>query len=523
MRSPPCDALRCRIRSQNPGMAFPASMTVPLQTVRWNSEALLGPHFGTLSYQLPALAPAAAKADLTCATDEQFWQSVLGQRLTAGMTVTLDRFHLLDWFPRAPGLYHTEEARWAREEAVMLHRHPVFKGAKSNLQAQERNDYTVILTPQGKSSMLQGGVGCIRLKPLTIAGEPHWLMSASAAGIAHAGVPLAVPRKLYAGLLGALHDEGHVCARIRGELDFVPDLFTALFDRSVRVPRLYVRVTGIEACEPTVVQPESTIAVSFVSEFEGRPDIYATYVTFRPDVAGSFDEAVTWMKREYVEGEYDGRIITDFDQTRTIFPEARLALKKVMGRLVSRGELRETIELMQANASVDEFFSRMDRQELLAAKPGSRRSKIFISYAHAAEAQTGWVKQIRTQLGAARRGDVEVWDDSRIKPGQKWKGEIEKAIRQARVAVLVITAEFLASEFIRDSELPLLLEAADAEGATILCVYGSDTAIVGDAKRLLDYQFLNGRERPLQAMSPAERSLLFRRLAEAVDEKMTPA
>jgi hypothetical protein len=89
--------------------------------------------------------------------------------------------------------------------------------------------------------------------------------------------------------------------------------------------------------------------------------------------------------------------------------------------------------------------------------------------------------------------------------------------------VLVITAEFLASEFIRNSELPLLLEAADAEGATILCVYGSDTPIVGDARKLLDYQFLNVRERPLQAMSPAERSRVFRKLAEAVDKKMTAA
>ena len=458
-----------------------------------------------------------------CWTDEQFWQSVLEQRLTAGMTVTLDRFHLLDWFPRAPGLYHTRDARSAREEAIARYRHRGFKGAKSSLQAEGRDDYTVILTPEGKLSMLQGGVGCIRLKPLTIAGHPHWLMAASATGVAHAGVPLAVPFTLYRGLLAELRDKGSVCARIHGELDFVPDLFSALFDRSVMVPRLYLRVTDLEVCEPTVVQPESTIAVSFVSEFEGRPNIYVTYVTFRPDVAGSFEEAVAWMKREYVEGEYGGRIITDFDQTRTIFPEARLALSKVMGRLISRGELKETIELLYANASVDQFFSQMDRQELLIGKPESKRSKIFISYAHAAEVQTGWVAQIRTQLNVANRRDIEVWDDSRIGPGQKWKDEIEKAIRKTRVAVLVITAEFLASDFIRNSELPLLLEAAEAQGATILCVYGSDTAILGDALRLLDYQFLNGRERPLQAMSTSERDLVFRRLAEAVHKEMNPA
>src|SRR5262249_14218349 len=156
-------------------------------------------------------------------------------------------------------------------------------------------------------------------------------------------------------------------------------------------------------------------------------------------------------------------------------PEARLALSSVMDRLVSRGNLRESIELMHASASVDSYYDEVARRGLLPGKSQNHRTKLFISYAHAPERETGWVGRIRTHLeGLAPSSDIEIWDDSKIEPGQKWRKPIELAISLTRVAVLVLTADFLASKFIREAELPPLLEAADAEGATILCLYGSD-------------------------------------------------
>ncbi|WP_284618573.1 toll/interleukin-1 receptor domain-containing protein [Aquabacterium humicola] len=497
---------------------------VPLQPVgSWEASAVLRPLFGTMSYLLPGSRPPPRSRDkareIAFTADEDFWRQVIDDQLIPGMRVLLDRFVLFDWFPRAPGLYHAPHAKWVRDEALQ-YRMPSLEQGKPGVHREPSTaaDYTVVLAPRGKLSMLEGGVGCVRLRPIPIEGTLHWLVSASSAGVAHAGIPIAIPQDLYLELLADIRGRKPFCARVRGTLAFPPDPFSRLFDAAARMPRLYVKVDAVERCRPKPrLEPEATVAVSFVSAFEGTPRTYATYVTFRPDIDGSFDEAVDWMKDVYVEGTHRGRILTDFDQTRTIFPEARLALDRVMRRHVSRGELQEVLELMQLQGAADRLFDEIDRANLLPPAGQAQRDTVFISYSHAAEQRTGWVKRIRTHLGALPPDKVEVWDDSRIRPGDRWRAEIDAALRRARVAIVVLTPDFLASSFIRESELPALLSAAEAGGAQVLCVYGGDVHLSGDAARLEQYQFVNDMTKPLQGMAPAEREAVFKQLAASVD------
>ena len=177
----------------------------------------------------------------------------------------------MDWFPRAPGLYYTPGAEWARQEAFRyLHRAmwdaPIRDHAHRVLSPRHL-DYTAVFTPMGKSSMLQGGVGCIRLKPIQLLNEPHWLITATSDGVVHSGFPIAVPRAIYKFILQHLQTQGALCATVRGELDFVPNPFSRLFDQAVMVPRLYLRLTHFQPVKPTGAIPEASVAVSFVSEF----------------------------------------------------------------------------------------------------------------------------------------------------------------------------------------------------------------------------------------------------------------
>ena len=502
---------------------------VPMQPIQgYSSNAVLAAHLGNINYLLqPEPLPDSAVEDEVIETNEDFWHSLQQSHLIPGISVTLNRFHILDWFPRAPGLYHTRDASFARDEAFyhLLHGvpdSPLREYADQSGEPRPEHDYAVVFTPEGKLSMLQGGIGCIRLKPIDIFGVRHWLMTATSDGIGHAGIPIALPLSHCRSVLRGIQEQGTFCATVHGQLDFLPDPFSRLFDNTEMVPKIFLRVTALDPCQPAIkVNPEVSVAVSFLSDYKGWPDVYATYVTFRPDIEGSFEEAISWMKHRYVEGEYRGRIITDFDQTRTIFTEARLALSTVMDRLISRGSLRETIELMHATANVDAFFDEMDRQRLLPSKAASQRTDVFVSYAHAPERHTGWVERIRVHLeGLTNYCSIQWWDDTRINPGDNWQREIQNAIRRSRVAILILTADFLKSKYIREAELPLLLEAADADGAKILCIYGSDVHFSGVSKRLLQYHFVNEPDRPLQDMSEAERESVYKRLAEAVEQSI---
>jgi hypothetical protein len=62
---------------------------------------------------------------------------------------------------------------------------------------------------------------------------------------------------------------------------------------------------------------------------------------------------------------------------------------------------------------------------------------------------------------------VNVWHDGKIAPGTKWRFEIQKAIDSARIALLLVSQDYLASPFIREVELPSLLDAAKPDGLAI--------------------------------------------------------
>lgn len=88
-----------------------------------------------------------------------------------------------------------------------------------------------------------------------------------------------------------------------------------------------------------------------------------------------------------------------------------------------------------------------------------RTVTFFLSYAHEDRDD---VERFRKVLGpnlkTSARFEFREWRDQGILPGERWRAEIEEALEQACFGLLLVSPEFLASEFITRNELPPLLD-----------------------------------------------------------------
>lgn len=93
---------------------------------------------------------------------------------------------------------------------------------------------------------------------------------------------------------------------------------------------------------------------------------------------------------------------------------------------------------------------------------------IFISYSHK---DKDWKNRLVTHLGVLEEdGQLALWEDNRIDAGDDWYEEIHQAMKQATVAVLLISANSLTSKFILREEVKQLLQRRREEGVRIFPV-----------------------------------------------------
>ena len=147
-----------------------------------------------------------------------------------------------------------------------------------------------------------------------------------------------------------------------------------------------------------------------------------------------------------------------------------------------------------------------------------QRTKVFISYSRR---DAYWLKRLQVHLRPLERaGVLDLWSDTRIPPGTHWREAIQQALDTTRVAVLLVSADFLASDFIAKHELPPLLHAAEREGATILPVIVAPCRLQHDPQ-LAPFQAVNDWNQPLKGLSEVEQEEMLVRVSEAIEDALT--
>lgn len=144
--------------------------------------------------------------------------------------------------------------------------------------------------------------------------------------------------------------------------------------------------------------------------------------------------------------------------------------------------------------------------------PPSTRTSVFISYSHADER---WRKLVEKHLAPLGRDhSLRVWSDQNLKAGEPWMARIRRELATARVGIMLVSHNFMASDFIHSDELPPLLLAAKKEGVTLL------TVVVGHChfanSPLSKLQAFNKPDKPLEALSTPQRNKEMARLCAMV-------
>jgi TIR domain len=76
---------------------------------------------------------------------------------------------------------------------------------------------------------------------------------------------------------------------------------------------------------------------------------------------------------------------------------------------------------------------------------------IFCSYTHADES---YKDALKTALAVPiRNGEISLWHDRLIVPGQEWDNEIKSQLNSADIILLMVSADFFASDYCQRVEI----------------------------------------------------------------------
>jgi len=100
--------------------------------------------------------------------------------------------------------------------------------------------------------------------------------------------------------------------------------------------------------------------------------------------------------------------------------------------------------------------------------PLTRTIKIFYTYAHADNKLRNELEKHLSLL--KRQGEISAWHDREIGAGQEWAKEIDVHLNDADVILLLVSPDFMASDYCYDIEVKRALERHDAGEARVIPV-----------------------------------------------------
>jgi hypothetical protein len=140
---------------------------------------------------------------------------------------------------------------------------------------------------------------------------------------------------------------------------------------------------------------------------------------------------------------------------------------------------------------------RLELLSQLHTQQGDREGvSVFVSYSHVdKDLQGELMKHLR---GLERDRLVRVWHDRMITAGSEWKGAIDQSLEEAHIILLLVSADFVYSDYCYDIEMKRALERHERREAVVIpvilrpvvwnnCPFSKLQALPADAKPVTEW------------------------------------
>ena len=163
--------------------------------------------------------------------------------------------------------------------------------------------------------------------------------------------------------------------------------------------------------------------------------------------------------------------------------------------------LMKPVTIEQLLASIQMALARIKRSSNENPK---KKDMMFVSYSHK---DIRFANEMMPLLRGVEGFGVSAWDDSQIKPSQRWETEIRRSLAEATAAICLVSPSFVDSKFFTEVELPAILRAEAERGLRVYPVYVNFVhEVILKSMGLLDFQGINHPDDPIAHWTPARRN-----------------
>ena len=138
----------------------------------------------------------------------------------------------------------------------------------------------------------------------------------------------------------------------------------------------------------------------------------------------------------------------------------------------------------------------------------SNKNQVFISYSHK---DYKLKDKIITHLGSLKYNNIQYWSDDIIEAGNRWNDEIRDAIHESQVFILLISKNFLNSDFIREKEIPEIIKKDSLVIPVLL-----DDCFWKSVEIIDERQIIPKEAKPLSKIDEKEHDEIFVNLANRI-------